>query len=454
MDLADEVTPQQIMDRLDPSKTMDVRSRLLRQSLIPVGGPMKLNPKGQLETLLSRLVSTKGEDILLNSSTDQLHSFQRLRQTVPARLWRWKIISGWRWAHGREHINALELRALEATIRWRVERRGDFQCRFVHLTDSLVSLHTVSRGRSSSRKLRRSVCRLNAVLLASGVAPVWGYVHTDSNPADKPYDKALNQFLQFLKHNQLSLPFQRDRIDPLAAEYLEHLWSSGSGRGLASDTLAALQDPNPRLRGLLPISWRLLKTWHTHEIPSRAPPFPEYVLHCLTGWALMREKFNFAVSLLVGFYAMLRTGELLALEKRHFSFSVHSVVAVITLGFTKGGKRLGVSESVTLTHELALKFLRHWLALAAEHQKFCTSPASWRATFSEGLKELGLSEFEFRPYSLRRGATWYFSKFNSLDKVMVMGRWQAARTARLHLNEGLATLAEMRLQPHNSHLSF
>ena len=268
------------------------------------------------------------------------------------------------------------------------------------------------------------------------------------------YDRALTAFLQFLKRNQLQLPFKRDLIDPLAAEYLEHLWFTGAGRGLASDTLAALQDHDPRLRGHLQVSWRLLKTWHSHEIPGRAPPFPEYILHCLVGWALMRQNFNFAVSLLVGFYGILRTGELLALEKRHISFSVQSGVAVLTLGYTKGGKRLGVCESVTLTHDVALKFLRQWLALSSDTQKFCSSPARWRSTFSEGLRELKLTDFEFRPYSLRRGgATWYFTKYNSLDKVMVMGRWQAARTARLYLNESLATLAEMHFQPQKVRLA-
>ena len=268
------------------------------------------------------------------------------------------------------------------------------------------------------------------------------------------YDKALQAFLQFLKDNRLDLPRQRDRIDALAAEYMEHLWISGAGRGLASDTLAALQDQDPRLKGQLQTSWRLLKTWHTHEIPSRAPPFPEYILHCLVGWALMQQNFSFAVSLLVGFYSILRTGELLTIEKHHISFSVQSGVAVITLGYTKGGKRMGIAESVTLTHDLALRFLRWWMELSSHHQRFCSSAAQWRTTFAQGIKQLKLGDFDFRPYSLRRGgATWYFSKYNSLDRVMVMGRWQAARTARLYLNESLATLAEMHFKPHQARLS-
>ena len=207
------------------------------------------------------------------------------------------------------------------------------------------------------------------------------------------YDRALNSFLQFLRDNNLQLPRQRERIDALAAEYLEHLWFTGGGRGLASDTLAALQDQDQRLRGLLQTSWRLLKTWHSHEIPSRAPPFPEYILYCLIGWALLQQRFSFAVSLLVVFHGLLRTGELLSLEKRHFSVSVQTGVVVISLGYTKGGKRMGISESVTLTHEVAVNFVRRWLGLASDHQKFSTSPAQWRATLAQGLKDLQLEAF-------------------------------------------------------------
>jgi hypothetical protein len=90
--------------------------------------------------------------------------------------------------------------------------------------------------------------------------------------------------------------------------------------------------------------------------------------------------------LLVGFYAILRTGELLAIQRRHISFSVQSGVAVITLGFTKGGKRLGVAESVTLTHDLALRFLRQWMHLTSDTQGFCSSPAQWRATFPRAFR--------------------------------------------------------------------
>ena len=53
------------------------------------------------------------------------------------------------------------------------------------------------------------------------------------------YDKAVDQFLVFLRTEGLTLPSNRDKVDPLVCEYLEHLWSTGQGRGLACDTRQA-----------------------------------------------------------------------------------------------------------------------------------------------------------------------------------------------------------------------
>ena len=63
----------------------------------------------------------------------------------------------------------------------------------------------------------------------------------------------------------------------------------------------------------LPATWRLLKAWSIHEIPARAPPLPEDALHTMVGYALL---FKFALSLLVGFYGVLRTGEILGIVGR------------------------------------------------------------------------------------------------------------------------------------------
>ena len=133
------------------------------------------------------------------------------------------------------------------------------------------------------------------------------------------YDRAKDRFYAFLAMNALELPTKKHLLDDLLCEYLEYLWSSGEGRGLASDTLASLQDASPSIRGSIPGAWRLLKTWHTREIPNRAPPLPVRVMEALVGYFVFHNKPEMALSLLVGFYAMLRTGEVLAIRNRDVS---------------------------------------------------------------------------------------------------------------------------------------
>ena len=257
------------------------------------------------------------------------------------------------------------------------------------------------------------------------------------------YDNARTAFFTFLADNELSLPTQKSKLDPLVCDYIEHLWSSGAGRALANDTVAALQDAQPSVRGHLQGAWRLLKTWSVNEIPNRAPPMPEPVLQALAGWAFFKGHFSFGFSLVIGFYTMLRSGEIMSLKSSHIMYSPSERQVLISLGFTKGGKRQGAAESVVLGVELAVHLTQRWKQLARSSTPLVPSVLQWRKLFNEGIDCLGLSDYSFRPYSLRRGgATWWFSKHQNLDRILVQGRWAALKTARIYLNEGLALLAK------------
>lgn len=129
------------------------------------------------------------------------------------------------------------------------------------------------------------------------------------------YDAALQQFFDFLKAHHLVLPTNLKFMDNLASDYLEHLWATGAGRALAADSLASLQDHQPQLKGQLSGAWRLLRAWNQTEMPNRAPPMPLEVLDAMVGLALFRNQPLFALSLLVGFHGLLRTGEILNISK-------------------------------------------------------------------------------------------------------------------------------------------
>ena len=163
---------ESVLRQTSPGRSDTLRGFLHRLPLNPPKGPSNPEHQATLASKLSTFVSIKGEDILLQSPTEKLVRFQRLRASVPANLWRWKVKAGWRWKFGQAHINELELRAVLTTLTWRFERMKERNCRFIHLVDSLVVLHALSRGRSSSRKLRRPLCQINSLLLAADAHPV------------------------------------------------------------------------------------------------------------------------------------------------------------------------------------------------------------------------------------------------------------------------------------------
>lgn len=175
---------QDIVNQLAPGASRGLQSLLLRPPLHQ--GTSTTDNSSVLVQKLCGLVSLKGEDLMLQSQGDVPTKFHRLRTSVPASLWRWRTVSGWRWSGTGDHINVLELRAAFTGVRWRALQLQQLDLRYVHLVDSLVVLHGLARGRSSSRKMRRTLLRLSSYLLACGLHPVWGYVDTHQNPADRP----------------------------------------------------------------------------------------------------------------------------------------------------------------------------------------------------------------------------------------------------------------------------
>ena len=188
------LSPSEVVQRTAPGCTADLQTYLHRPSM---RGSRKVAPvhdqaKFLVEKLLT-IVSFKGEDIMLQSSTEDLTRYHRLRASIPAKLWKWTTVASWKWTGDKEHINSLELRAVLTALRWRLERHKKVGVKFVHLLDSLVGMHALSRGRSSSRRLRRTILRINALLLATRSQGVWAYVHTKQNPADAPSRRPLKR---------------------------------------------------------------------------------------------------------------------------------------------------------------------------------------------------------------------------------------------------------------------
>ena len=111
---------------------------------------------------------------------------------------------------------------------------------------------------------------------------------------------------------------------------------------------------------------------------------------------------------MLGFYGLLRTGELLGLRNSHMAMSGPSSPAVVNLGLTKGGVRQGAVEGVSIGDIPVLRFVWRWKALYEPHSPLVTKAHVWRQRFQECLPKLGLHDLGLRPYSLRRGGATFF----------------------------------------------
>ena len=106
-----------------------------------------------------------------------------LPQTVSGMQWRSVISAPWR-RDCCEHINALELRASHAGVRWVLSHPNSIGHRVLFWVDSTVVLGILRKGRSSAPRLLRRVRGVAALVLAAGLVLDTGWVPSELNPAD------------------------------------------------------------------------------------------------------------------------------------------------------------------------------------------------------------------------------------------------------------------------------
>ena len=82
--------------------------------------------------------------------------------------------------------NKLELLAVLNAVKWRLRKTDAQLSRFIHLVDSQVVGAIVTKGRTSSRKLRGSVKKLCMLTLVSECYPAFPFINSEDNPADTP----------------------------------------------------------------------------------------------------------------------------------------------------------------------------------------------------------------------------------------------------------------------------
>ena len=238
-------------------------------------------------------------------------------------------------------------------------------------------------------------------------------------------------------------------MDELVCDWIHDMWATGEPLLTIGDALSALHYFQPFTRRGIPHSWKLFATWRKVEVPSRAPPLTEVLVRSISAYELHHNRLEMATCLMLAFYALLRTGELLALTTEDVLLGKQA--AVISLHSTKTSKRYAAHDAISIQDPFVLELLRTLLQVRKDqglirlglwsgtHQHF-------RSRFKRLTEIYGVQNHHFRPYSLRRGgATRLFQETGSMELVLTKGRWESSKVAKMYISDALSYLPSIKL---------
>ena len=258
------------------------------------------------------------------------------------------------------------------------------------------------------------------------------------------YFSSVSRILKLIEHAT-----SETHLDDMLSQWIQLRWETGTPLYKISATLCGLHFYLPWTKKRLPQCWKLHSVWRRIEIPARAPPLPEKFLFSIANFAVHRDDYVFAALLVLGFEALLRTGELLQVKPTDLLLS--DTQGLVRLPKTKTSQRKNAVEVVTFSNPWVLCLLQSvvdWKegqGLRAA-PLWDASPQAFRERFRAYMKYFKLSHCSFRPYSLRRGgATALFLRSGSYDLALEKGRWQSTKVAKVYIQEGLSHLPHLAL---------
>ena len=265
----------------------------------------------------------------------------------------------------------------------------------------------------------------------------------------KCYENALRAFFQYLDEENIPIPTKRTRLDHLIAQFLEHLYLDDRPITYAGHTMSAFRRFYPQLRYKLPLSKQYFSNWRNVHVSQQATPMPATLALAIAGVAVQCNQFSFAC-LGVGFLGFLRTSEMTSLTWTKISFDVPSGQIILALPSTKTSKNK--EESIVISDHRVCLLLELLASTQTTDRLWNASTCVFRRQLAEVLTFFHLESTSFSAYSIRRGgATHAFTEGVQMDQLVIKGRWQNAKTARIYLDSGRAALVQLRFSSHSSH---
>lgn len=293
--------------------------------------------------------------------------------------------------------------------------------------------------------------------------------------SSKPYQRrlleglsSLNQFLQSagLGWHVINSGKARD-VDDILEQFVRGLRQAGpkSSLRLAKHGVLVIQVMRPRLKKSLQNTWEALKSWE-ESLPTsfRAPmPLPllaAVVCHARVLASKSRDEiersrwFTFATLVLVGFYGLLRPGELLNIAASDVSLpnslTLGGRFAVIKISRPKKARQMGAQQFVELRHADTVNWLA-WVKLTRNSNTpfWKNSANKFRYMFRQVCASLQIAQLHLTPASLRAGgATWLVDQGLEINRIRFLGRWAHLRSLEHYIQVARAQQIALNIPPH------
>ena len=239
-----------------------------------------------------------------------------------------------------------------------------------------------------------------------------------------------------------------ESCDAILSKFIQFAYDRGTSLGDASETLNAIVDQRPALKGNLRGSWSSLRVWKDLQPALNHVPTPVSLFLALISLSLLWNWINIAFLTACMFLGMLRPGEALKLTAADIIFPDSTLLGICTVFLRISSpkmRRLNARrEFVKIDDPLFFRLARlikEWYA--PDRKVWPDSYANFVLAHRALLRYFRIPSTDgigITPASHRTGAaTFYFLAGVPLDYIRWHGRWQSGRTLEIYIQEASAS---------------
>ena len=227
--------------------------------------------------------------------------------------------------------------------------------------------------------------------------------------------------------------------------YGHHQYAVGVPLHYYRQLLAHTQKEFPLVRPYMVSAWSLVTRWELAEPVQHRPPAPEPLVRAMAALSIAWGWPNVATVILVGFYGLLRIGEVLSARRLHLLTAIDMMEDMgrfyLRIEAPKTRRRGPRVQYTTVDEATTVKLVEAlWQPLQQDQRLCCFSASAFRRRWDALVSALGLEKHHrMTPGSLRGGgAVWSHRRGDHITDIMWKMRLQNVRTLTFYLQETTA----------------